>query len=451
MKPNLLIVEDDESMLSTLGDLFQQEGKQVICAPNGQKAMDEFFKNQPDLVLLDIRLPDMDGLSLLKKMRETVPDLLVIIMTAYPEVPTAIQAMKSGAYDYINKPFELDELRLVIQKALETRQLKDEVKRLRQQGEYASLSTPILGSSPATLQLHHLIRMVAEAPKTPVLLSGESGTGKELAANAIHYQSARAHGALIKVNCSALPENLLEDELFGHERGAFTDAKETKKGLFELADGGSLFLDEIGEMTSSLQPKLLRILEGEPFRRVGGTREIKTDVRIIAATNRDILDMLEKNIFRQDLYFRLKVMEIRLPTLRERKEDIPLLANHFMHLHSREMGRSEGTMTGEALELLMSYSWPGNVRELRNVIERAVILAHGKPIDREHLPLELCKSAIAERFKETVPLSMDLKLEDLEREYILTILKKLDGNKSLAAKRLGISRSTLIERLKRYH
>ncbi|MEK6776501.1 MAG: sigma-54 dependent transcriptional regulator [bacterium] len=451
MKPNLLIVEDDESMLCTLGDLFQQEGKQVFCAPNGKKAMEEFFKNQPDLVLLDIRLPDMDGLSLLKKMRETVPDLLVIIMTAYPEVPTAIQAMKSGAYDYINKPFELDELRLVIQKALETRQLKDEVKRLRKQGEHTSLSTPILGSSPAIRQLHHLIRMVADAPKTPVLLSGESGTGKELAANAIHYQSARANGALIKVNCSALPENLLEDELFGHERGAFTDAKETKKGLFELADGGTLFLDEIGEMTPSLQPKLLRILEGEPFRRVGGTREIKTDVRIIAATNRDILDMVEKNFFRQDLYFRLKVMEIRLPTLRERKEDIPLLANHFIHLHSQEMGRSEGTMTGEALELLMSYSWPGNVRELRNVIERAVILAQGKPIDREHLPLELCKSAIAERFKETVPVSMDLKLEDLEREYILTILKKLDGNKSLAAKRLGISRSTLIERLKRYH
>ncbi len=450
MKPNLLIVEDDESILFTLQDIFQAEGMHVMYALNGKKAMEEFSKNQPDLVLMDIRLPDIDGLSLLKKMKEAVPDLLVIIMTAYPEVQTAIQAMKSGAYDYINKPFELDEMRLVVKKALETNQLKNEVTRLRRTGKGASSTTKILGQSPATDQLRNVIQVVAEAPKTPVLLTGESGTGKELVANAVHYQSLRSEQALIKINCSALPENLLEDELFGHERGAFTDARETRKGLFEMADGGTLFLDEIGDMSSSLQPKLLRVLEGAPFRRVGGTREIQTDVRIVAATNRNLSQMVESGKFRSDLYYRLKVMEIRLPTLRERLEDIPLLVDHFLHLHSQEMGRPANSIADEALRLLMNYSWPGNVRELRNVIERAVILSRGKPVQREHLPLDLCKTAIAKKFEETVPVSLDLTLKDLEREYILNTVKKLDGNKSLAAKRLGISRSTLIERLKRY-
>jgi two-component system response regulator AtoC len=450
MKPNLLIVEDDESILFTLRDIFQAEGKHVMYALNGEKAMEEFSRNQPDLVLMDIRLPDIDGLSLLKKMKEAVPDQLVIIMTAYPEVQTAIQAMKSGAYDYINKPFELDEMRLVVKKALETNQLKNEVTRLRRTGKSVSSSAEILGRSPATDRLRNVIQVVAEAPRTPVLLTGESGTGKELAANAVHYQSLRSDQALIKINCSALPDNLLEDELFGHERGAFTDARETKKGLFEMADGGTLFLDEIGDMSSSLQPKLLRILEGAPFRRVGGTREIQTDVRIVAATNRDLPGMVESGKFRSDLYYRLKVMEIRLPTLRERLEDIPLLVDHFVHLHCQEMGKPAISMADEALQVLMNYSWPGNVRELRNVIERAVILSRGKAIGREHLPLDLCKTAIAEKFHEAVPVAMDLTLQDLEREYILSTVKKLDGNKSLAAKQLGISRSTLNEKLKRY-
>lgn len=450
MKPHLLIVEDDESMLDTLQDLFQQEGKVVACARNGKEAMEEFSGNQPDLVLMDIRLPDADGLHLLKEMRRTLPDLLVIVMTAYPEVPTAIQAMKNGAYDYINKPFELEELRLVIQKALETHQLQDEVTRLKRERDATIPVSHILGQSPATLELRNLIQMVAEAPKTPILLTGESGTGKELAANAIHAQSTRAEAALIKVNCSALPHNLLEDELFGHEKGAFTDARETKKGLFEMADGGTLFLDEIGEMSPSLQPKLLRILEGEPFRRVGGTREIRTDVRIVAATNRDLGKMEERGEFRKDLYYRLKVVEIRLPPLRQRKGDIPLLADHFLQLYCREMGRPPAGITEDALKMLIQYSWPGNVRELRNVIERAVIVLRGQSIDREHLPLELCKTAMAQRFKETAQGSLDLTLEDLEREYILNAVKRVNGNKSLAAKKLGISRSTLIERLKRY-
>jgi DNA-binding NtrC family response regulator len=450
VKPNLLIVEDDESMLLTLQDLFLQEGKEVICARDGETAMVEFGKNQPDLVLLDIRLPGIDGLSVLEKMRQDAPGLLVVIMTAYPEVPTAIQAMKAGAYDYINKPFDLDELRLVVQKALETRSLKDEVNRLRKQGQGAAHTFRILGQSRATQQLQKIIQKVAEAPKTPVLLTGESGTGKELAANAIHYQSRRADDALVKVNCSALSENLLEDELFGHEKGAFTDAKEAKKGLFEMADGGTLFLDEIGEMTPTLQPKLLRILEGEPFRRVGGTREIRTDVRVIAATNRDLSRMVQEGRFREDLYYRLKVMEIRLPTLRERKNDIPILVDYFIQHHCREMGRPLVSITDDARNMLMSYSWPGNVRELRNVIERAIILNSGDQIEKHLLPIELCKAAITERFEHMPPVSMDLTLDDLERVYILKTLESSDGNKSLAAKKLGISRSTLIERLKRY-
>jgi len=364
--PNLLIVEDDESMLETLGDIFREEGENVVSVPTGADALKEFSRNQPDLVLLDIRLPDTDGLTLLKQMKATAPDLLVVIMTAYPQVQTAIQAMKAGAYDYINKPFDLDEMRLVVEKALETRLLKDEVNHFRRERASTAKATKILGESPATEQLLALIRMVADTPRTPVLLTGESGTGKELAANAIHYGSARAPKALVKVNCSALPENLLEDELFGHERGAFTDAKETKKGLFEMAHGGSLFLDEIGEMSAALQPKLLRILEGEPFRRVGGTREIRTDVRIIAATNRNLSTMVEAGTFRKDLYYRLKVMEIRLPTLKQRREDIPLLVEHFIALHSREMGKSPAPLADQAAQMLMNYAWPGNVRELRN-------------------------------------------------------------------------------------
>ncbi len=452
MKPNLLIVEDDESMLFTLQDVFQNEGKNVAYALDGKSAMEEFFKNEPDLVLLDIRLPDTNGLSLLKRMKEADPELLVIVMTAYPEVQTAIQAMKSGAYDYINKPFELDEMRLVVQKALETYHLKDEVKRLRRQEETTTSPKKILGQSPATEQLIKLIQMVAEAPRTPVLLSGESGTGKELAANAIHHHSARAKSALVKVNCSALPEHLLEDELFGHERGAFTDAKEAKKGLFEMADGGTLFLDEIGEMSSTLQPKLLRILEGEPFRRVGGSREIQTDVRIIAATNRDLYGMVGKGEFRADLYYRLKVMEIKMPSLRERRDDIPMLVNHFIQVHSREMGKPAKEVTPEALQLLTDYPWPGNIREVRNVMERAVILANGQPIQKKDLPLELCRAAVDEHFKERgAMMPLDLSLEDLERQYILSTVKRTNGNKTLAAKKLGISRSTLIEKLKRYN
>ncbi len=450
MIPSLLVIEDDESMLETLRDVFEQEGKAVVCAGDGTEAMAAFYDTQPDLVLLDIRLPDTDGLTLLRKIKEESPDQLVVIMTAYPEVPTAIEAMKSGAYDYINKPFELDELRMVVQKALETHQLKNEVNRLRRQREAVTPRTAILGESTATRQLKELIAVVAQAPRTPVLLSGESGTGKELAADAIHYQSARAPKALVKVNCSALTENLLEDELFGHEKGAFTDARETKKGLFEMADGGTLFLDEIGEMSSTLQPKLLRILEGEPFRRVGGTREIQADVRILAATNRDLATMVGKGNFRKDLYYRLKVMEIHLPPLKKRMDDIPLLVTHFIGVYSREMGKPQVTLAEEALQMLMSYSWPGNIRELRNVVERAVILATGHPIERKHLPLELCQAAARETFAGTVPPSMNLTLGELEREYILNTVKQCEGNNSLAAKRLGISRSTLIERLKRY-
>jgi len=449
--PNLLIVEDDESMLDTLRDVFREAGENVISVPTGAAALKEFSRNQPDLVLLDIRLPDANGLTLLKKMKKTAPDLLVVIMTAYPQVQTAIQAMKAGAYDYINKPFDLDEMRLVVKKALETRLLKDEVNQFRREKASTAKATKILGESPATQEMRALIRMVADTPRTPVLLTGESGTGKELAANAIHYGSRRAKRPLVKVNCSALPDHLLEDELFGHERGAFTDAKESRKGLFEMADGGSLFLDEIGEMSPALQPKLLRILEGEPFRRVGGTREIRSDVRIIAATNRDLTAMVERGTFRKDLYYRLKVMEMRLPTLKERKQDIPLLVERFIELHSREMGKAAVPLADPAKQMLMNYSWPGNVRELRNVIERAVILAKGETIERKHLPLELCKAAVNESFENHPPADLDLTLEDLEREYILRVLERLKGNRTAAAKRLGISRSTLLERLKRYH
>jgi DNA-binding NtrC family response regulator len=450
MKPSILVVDDDEVMRQTLSDVLKKKGYAVSTAETGGHTLSSIKEQLFDLVLLDIRLPDMDGLDVLKGIKEIESDLMVIVMTAYSDVQTAVMAMKSGAYDYIDKPFELEELRILIQKALETQNLRNEIRQLRRQGKEKHQGTEIYGNSPLIKNVMELIEMISQTPRTSVLIQGESGTGKELAANAIHYRSKRASKPLMKINCSAIPENLLETELFGYEKGAFTDAKGTKKGLFELANGGTIFLDEIAEMKSYLQTKLLRVLESQNFMRVGGEREISVDVRIIAATNKDLSALVNAGQFRKDLYYRLKVMVIEMPPLGERGGDILPLANLFIEENNKELGKNVTGISEAAREYLLNYQWPGNVRELKNIIERAMILSNGNEILPDHLPIELRKAQMAGVGDQAPDKTEDLALEIVEKKHIKDVLILMDGNKSKAARMLGISRSTLREKLKKY-
>jgi len=439
----LLVVEDDDVMRITLSEVFTRKGFKVIPAAKGGEAVDIVRSQKVDLVLLDLRLPDANGLDIMTSLRSIDDDITVIVMTAYPEVKTAISAMKAGAYDYINKPFELEELKLLVDKALEARTLKSEVELFRIEKKNECM-TEMVGSSLPFKQVKELITTIAGTPRTSVLILGETGTGKELVAHAIHCGSERSERPYIKINCSAIPENLLESELFGYEKGAFTDAKQSKKGLFDLADGGTIFLDEIGDMDARLQPKLLQVLENQTFRKVGGTRDIRVDIRVIAATNRDLEGMVRERRFREDLYYRLKVMFITLPPLRERMEDVTTIAEHFLHVDNRALGKDVKGFSQESRNILTKYRWPGNIRELRNVIERAVILAKsGGMVLPEHLSLEAPRMP-------GVSAGTAQTLEDIEKEHILLIIQKLGGNKSRAAEYLGISRLTLREKLKRY-
>jgi DNA-binding NtrC family response regulator len=454
MKPSILIVDDDEVMQETLSDVLRKRGYEIFTVGSGNGALPMIEKNVIDLILLDMRLPDIDGLEVLKKIKEFDTEILVIMMTAYSDVQTAVSAMKSGAYDYINKPFELEELKLLIEKGLEMKSLINEVRRLHRQQKENYQNSHIYGVSPQIHYVKELIGMISKTHKTSVLIQGESGTGKELAANAIHYNSHRSDKPLMKINCSAIPDSLLESELFGYEKGAFTDAKNTKKGLFELADSGTVFLDEIGDMNPFLQSKILRVLENQTFMRVGGEREIKVDIRIVAATNKDLETMVREGFFRKDLYYRLKVMVVEMPPLRDRLEDILLLSNLFIEENNKEFNKNIKGFSDEAKKLMVQYSWPGNVRELKNVIERAMILTDQEVITPKHLPFELKQT---EKFihgnteHEISEKTDDMSLEGMEKIHLSKVLKRLEWNKSKASKNLGISRATLRAKIKKYN
>jgi DNA-binding NtrC family response regulator len=448
----ILVVDDEKLIRMSLVDELARQGYRVEEAETGGAALAKLAEDEIDLVLLDYRLPDMDGIQVLRDIAARSPDTLVILMTAYSSIENAVQAIKLGAYDYLNKPFDMDEMSVRVKKALETTALRREVRlhAAREKEQYGI--SRIVGKSEAIQRLREQIRRIARSGASTVLIRGESGSGKDVFAKAIHYESERAQRPFVNVTCTAIPENLLESELFGHERGAFTDAKAAKKGLFELARGGTVFLDEIGDMPPVLQAKLLRFLEERHFRRVGGTEDISVDVRIIAATNRDLEAAVRKGEFRPDLYYRLKVIPIEVPPLRERPEDIPLLAQAFIDQIATELRKKVRSISAEALALLEAYPWPGNVRELRNAIERAVILGTGERIEAQDLPAELqpgrAKPAGGAAGLVTLP-AEGVRLEAVEDELVRQALDRTRGNQSAAARLLGVTRDQLRYRMER--
>ena len=455
----ILIVEDEKLIRMTLHERLRKAGYQVIEAENGRAGIERLREEGADLVLLDYRLPDINGVDVLREGREIQPDATFILMTAFSSVETAVEALKLGAFDYLTKPVNHDALLATIAKALETTRLRREVRRLRdeQQGLYGIAN--IVGHSRPTQNLLTTIRKVAESSATTVMIQGESGTGKDLAAKAIHYASARADKPFMNITCSALPETLLESELFGHERGAFTDAKQLKKGLLELADGGTVFLDEIGDMPLSLQAKLLRFLEEKAFKRVGGSRDLHVDVRIIGATNKDLERAVRNGEFREDLYYRLKVIPIVLPPLSERRDDVPDLVQHFLIQFGRAFKKPIHGITPEAMALLARYDWPGNIRELKNVVERMVILSSKPELDVIDLPEEIVHAASTAEVEDSDTTDGDAALElpaggtslrEMERRMVEQALERTQGNQTRAAKLLRISRDTLRYKMKKF-
>jgi two-component system, NtrC family, response regulator AtoC len=450
----ILVVDDEKTLRYALREGLSEDGYRVETAGDLAEALAFLEREEYSLALLDQKLPDGSGLDLLKQIRQRFPDTQVVVMTAFGKFESAVEATKAGCFDYIAKPFELDHMKLVIKNALSQARLTEEVSRLRQSERRRAGSTLIVGGSSKLAKIFETIRRVASTGgNSTVLLQGETGVGKELLARMVHDLGALREGPFVEVNCSAIPEDLLESELFGHERGAFTDAKRGKKGLMELANGGTLFLDEIGEMSLAAQSKLLRALETKRFRRVGGASDLAVETRVLAATNRDLRALVEQAKFREDLFFRLDVIRIIVPPLRERPEDIPALIDHFVAHFNGELGRSVKGPSDRALELLMGYRWPGNVRELKNVIERAILLESEDVILPEHLPLEIVGAAgggaavLESRLKGEGTV---MTLARAEQIAIEIALDRAGGNKTKAAEWLDISRQTLRTKLKEY-
>ncbi len=439
VKGNVLIVDDDPVVRDSLGKWFISEGFGVETAPSARHALEAVQHDQYDAALLDIKMPGMDGMELQEKLREIDPDMPLIIMTGYASVETAVRALKRGAYDYITKPFDPDELVHLMRNAVEHRRAKREVARLRENLQETFPKTQLVGQSPPMRRVFELIETVAPTDAT-VLITGESGTGKELVARAIHAASPRRFMPLVVIHCGALSETLLESELFGHERGAFTGAQYRKKGKFEVADGGTIFLDEISDISLKTQTDLLRVLQEKEIVRVGGTQTIKVDFRCVAATNKDLQRLVEEGTFRLDLFYRLNVFAIRLPPLRERREDIPLLVNHFLHKFATAMNRPAPRISAKALDVLMEYPWPGNVRELENAIERAMLIYRDQEIQPSDFPFQ--SSGAAPSGGQT--------LEEVEKAHIKRVLEETGGNYSRTARILGIDRTTLYNKVKRY-
>jgi DNA-binding NtrC family response regulator len=441
----ILIVDDEALIRWSLAERLRAEGYQVREAGTGAAALEQ-MQESPDLVLLDYKLPDTDGVSVLRKMKSRDPDLLVILLTAYASVETAVEAMKLGAYHFANKPFNLDEIVAIVERALETTRLRREVRHFRSSAARPYSLHSIVGSSPEITELRHMVARIATSPASTVLLTGESGTGKDLVAKIIHYSSDRSARPFMTITCSALPEQLLESELFGHERGAFTDARMQKRGLFEAADGGTVFLDEIGDMVPSLQAKLLRFLEEKTFKRVGGSADIRVDVRVIAATNRNLEEEVARGSFRSDLYYRLNVLPMAMPSLRTHMEDVPLLTEHFIDLFNAEFRKRILGASHSAYAVLQQYGWPGNVRELRNVIERAMLLS-----DRDRLEASDFVSLTSSTHPNELQLPPGgVDLDQLERSFVVQALHRCSGNQTRAAALLGLNRDQIRYRIEKY-
>ncbi|MEW5795922.1 MAG: sigma-54 dependent transcriptional regulator [Candidatus Zixiibacteriota bacterium] len=449
--PNILVVEDKDSMRNMLHETLTEEGYRVDSVPNGRQAIDLVSIKSYDLVLTDLRMPEVDGLALLSRVKELDSDTSVIVMTAYGTIEDAVSAMKNGAFDFLTKPFDTEHLCVLVGRALENRRLLAENSLLREELLSQYGIDNIIGKNAKMIELGQLVQKVSRSDAS-VLLQGESGTGKELFARAIHNLSPRKDGPYITINCAAIPGELLENELFGSEKGAFTGAHARKMGKFEIADGGTIFLDEIGDMDVALQAKLLRVLQQKNFERLGGNKTVDVDVRVIAATNMDLPELIRQKRFREDLYYRLSVFPLNIPSLRDRPDDVPLLSEAFVAKYCREMRKPEKALTKEAMSLLEKYHWPGNVRELENTIERAVILAEGRKITPEHLAIRL-------RRTDEIQLREGAGLKEIgayaqmqaERGAIIRVLKEVRGNKRKAARVLKIDYTTLFDKIKKYN
>ncbi len=451
MSATILIVDDEESILKALGGILEDEGYKTLCAGDGIEALEVAQRETPDLVMLDIWMPRMEGLEALQRLKELYPGLVVIMMSGHGTIETAVKSTKMGAYDFIEKPLSLEKVIVTVNNALGMNRLRQENASLR---GLALQEHEMIGGSQPMNRLQEQIRLVA-ASNASVLVTGENGTGKKLVARSIHYHSPRREKPFVEINCAAIPEELIESELFGHEKGAFTGALAQKKGKFDLADSGTIFLDEIGDMSLKTQAKVLRILQERKFERVGGTRTIEVDVRVIAATNKVLEDEIRGGNFREDLFYRLNVVPFRIPPLRERKEDIPVLVEHFLDLFCRREGREIKVMAPEALAMMKSYDWPGNVRELKNIIERLVIMTPGRTITDAHMPGYLAGKDVREEGGARLDGLRDVSSlrearEEFEKEFIIQKLEENDWNISKTAEAIELERSNLHRKIKSY-